>query len=297
MPKPFGEDDDLFGDEDRLDDNLVEKPSVDLDDDDDDDDDAVDGDGKKKTRAQKKAERPAMMEALETSRKEAQELRERLARLEGHMSAAPTPQQQQQRDELVEKISWCDAELSNIARQANDEALAKDKRGEKWTKEDEDRYNGKAIALQNMKAELITQKVLRDSGVGRQDPDAVKRQHLETTYPDLMKDPKRREIMRLNYLKAVANGSDDGPELVARVARETRRELGLKEPDIDTPVGKRSSYSGVGATGGRGSGAAPNRAYLTREEAAIAEARYPDLPEKEAHKKWLKKIGRVQSRA
>lgn len=290
------EDDDLFGD-DELDENLEAKG----------DNEDADGDSDE-TRAGKKKERGRLWNALQTKERENVEMRERLARLEGRSQAeteaAARARQANQRDELQDQIAWCDNELGRIVKEYESEFRQAQLDKRPWTEEDKKRHDQKHITVSNTKQELITKKVLRDSGVRPHNPDEAKKELLKAQYPDVFADERLQRLTNAHYQLELQRGGKDGPELVALAVKKARAEVrgGSGEPrergDDDRSDRRESSYRGVSGAGGGGEsrgaagGSGGRSVKITKLEADLAEQRWPELSPAEAHKKHLATTGR-----
>jgi hypothetical protein len=267
--------------------------------DDDDDDSGSAEPGQRQPRDQRRANRyREQREGREKAERERDDLRRQLEQQQIMLDqqrqiatlASQTPRQPQT-DPLEEGIKAAQKERSRLY---NSYAAI----GQPTQEQYED-YQDRAYELQAKETELITQRTLRQAGVGRVDPLAAShemdKKMAAIRYPDIFDSgPATAQRIRhvlANVNKLVAEGQPDNWQTLDTAVARSRTELHLKTapPPRATSHAKRA-MAGVGAssrTEGR------REVTMTKETRKMATAMYPKLAPAEAYKKWAKTVGSV----
>lgn len=168
------------------------------------------------------------------------------------------------------------------------------------TQEQYEDYQARAYELQAKETEFITQRTMRQAGVGRVDPRAqaqdMDKKMAALRYPDIFDSgpaagQRIRHVMA-NMQKLVAEGQPDNWVTLDAAVSRSRTELHLKTTTT-TSAPRATSHTkramaGVGAsarTEGR------REVTMTKDTRRMAEAMYPKLQAAEAHKRWARTVG------
>ncbi len=242
---------------------------------------------KRQARLQSKLQEGAKAkEELEAERKEKQELRERLARLEGQVSAG----QRQQRapadgkDEFTRELDAIYEQQQNAyaAAQAEVKAGTFDPKRQAY-------YEGIARDIESRKTEVHTRRVLAQTEGSRQQNQA--QQVWVQKYPDVYKNQNAFQYAQGRAQMRLAQGEQITPAVVDEIMGETMATFKMGPKPAPTQ-NERARLSGMPASGGGGGGRGDAGITLTPELRRMAVAAYDHLPEAEAIKAWTNKTGK-----
>jgi hypothetical protein len=263
--------------------------------DEDDDDDSVEIEEpkptrieKKRARGQKYSEMQAELEA--TKAKAAQYEQERQAYFQQQQQLALHQQANQQGNQEIQAL-WGEQKRMYKAFEAlRDSGRLTETEMKEWEDWTQDFERRKTAAL------------MRANGVGQQQasPQQIAQMaeysRIRNQYSDIYGHPQALAWGEGALRQRIAlNGGQLTYELLDEVAQETRQRFGLSNghrrhappPDAAT----RARFSAVPARS-NGAGDGTVRVVIGRDQRRIAQARYPDLSEDDAVKKWARGPGR-----
>ncbi len=228
-------------------------------------------------------ERKEQAEALKVERAEKEELKLRLARLEGAVvatqrAAAPTTPgedpYEKQLDAVYQKQN--DAYLSA---QAEIKAGTFDEKRAKHYEKIAREVDADKARIHVAKAEAARVPVQRQEQA---------QQVYVQKYPDVYNNPQAYRYAKATFERRIALGEQETTELLDEVMTETRTVLkmgGKPKPSATD----RERMSGIPSSGGGGGGTqAPTGGIgMTPEFKKMATSLYSELPEKEALRKWV----------
>lgn len=263
-----------------------------------DDEEPEDDEEPKPTRKDKKRERGKLLEAKEKAEREAQELRERVARLEGNMSSfsRQPPPQDRRSDPLEDAIE----EHKREARQFHNWVNSKTN----WTPEEQKEAEDKAWELRLREGELAAARAQRRMAPS---PDMARKQALaqqvQIRYPDVFSSPKRDQILRLATAyeaQEVALGKHASWELLDDAMKRAKIQLGAESPPAPSSAQKRRYTSQPRRAGTSGSGQRTVRLSKVDRQMALEMYR-PSLQdgsmtEQQAMKQYFKEVLEPQER-
>lgn len=225
----------------------------------------------------------AAKEELERERAEKQELRERLARLEGAVSAQRQPPPGDGKDPFEAELDAIYDEQQSAYQAAQAEIAAG-----KMTPERTKHYERIARDIDTRRARVNARREIALTEPIRQQNTA--RQQWEQKYPDIYGNPRAYEYAEGRFKQRRALGDNITHATVDEIMEETRVafKLGGKPPPS---ASERSRMSGT-ASSGSGGGGGKEPITLSKNMRKIALAAYDHLPEQEALKKWTEKTGR-----
>lgn len=226
-------------------------------------------------------------EELEAEKKANSELRERLARLEGVVSAQSQPRQSAPADGKDPFTRELD-EIYELQQNAYKAAQAEVKAGT-FDEKRQRYYEDIARDIEQRKTTVHTRRVLAESEPIRQQTQA--QQVWVQKYPDVYRNPNAFQYAQGKAQTRLALGETITPAVVDEIMAETMAtfKLGAKPPPSQSD---RAKLSGMPASGGGGSGRGDAGVALTPELRRMAIAAYDHLPEADAIKAWTNKTGK-----
>ena len=233
---------------------------------------------------QSKEEAAALKAERAELKAEQGELRERLARLEGQVSQQPTGGNGYGKDPFESELDEV-YELQSSAYQA---AQAEIKAGA-FTEARARHYEGVARDIETRKSRIHTRREL-----AMREPAARAeqgRQEWVRKYPDVYANPNAYEYAEGRFKQRKALGEVATHALVDEVMAETMATFKLGKKPAPS-ASERSRMSGVPSSGSGGGGRSDSGLVMTPELRRMAVARYSDLPEPEAIKKWVNGPGK-----
>jgi len=243
---------------------------------------------KRQARLQSKLQEGARAkEELEAERKEKAELRERLARLEGVVSAG---QRQPQRpadgkDDYTRELDSIYEQQQNAykAAQAEVKSGTFDEKRQRY-------YEDIARDIEARKTEVHTRRVLAQTEGSRQQNQA--QQVWVQKYPDVYRNQNAFQYAQGRAQQRLALGEQITPQVVDEIMTETMTTFKMG-PRPAPSQSDRAKLSGMPASGGGGGGGRGDGGItLTPELRRMAVAAYDHLPEAEAIKAWTNKTGK-----
>lgn len=243
---------------------------------------------KRQARLQTKLQEGAKAkEELEAERKEKAELRGRLARLEGVVSAG---QQRQPRQAADGKDDFT-RELDAIYEQQQNAYKAAQAEVKSGTFDDKRQryYEDIARDIEARKTEVHTRRVLAQTEGSRQQNQA--QQVWVQKYPDVYRNNNAFQYAQGRAQQRLALGEQITPQVVDEIMTETMTTFKMGPKPAPTQS-ERSKLSGMPASGGGGGGPGGGGITLTPELRRMAVAAYDHLPEAEAIKAWTNKTGK-----
>lgn len=223
-------------------------------------------------------------EELERERAEKQELRERLARLEGVVSA--TARQQPANDGKDPFEAELDA-IYDEQQSAYHAAQAEIAAG-KMTPERTKHYERIARDIDTRRARVNARREIAMTEPLRQQQTA--RQQWEAKHPEVYGNPRAYEYAEGRFKQRRALGETITAAVVDEIMEEAKVQFKLGGKPAPS-ASERSRLSGT-ASSGSGGGGSKEPIALSRGLRKIALAAYDDLPEAEALKRWTEKTGR-----
>jgi hypothetical protein len=246
----------------------------------------------RKTRRQKRQERlqlklqkgKAAEEELERERAEKQELRERLARLEGAVIATQRPANDA-KDPYEAELDAIYAEQQSQYAAAQAELKAG---GGNMPADRVKHYERIGRDIETRRARVHARREIAMTEPIRQQSQA--QQQWVNKYPEVYGNERAFAYAQGRYQTRKALGEAITNEVVDEIMNETRVQFKLGGKPAPT-VSERARMSGTASSGG-GGGSSKEPITLSRDIRRIARAAYDDLPEEEAIKKWTAKTGK-----
>lgn len=244
---------------------------------------------KRQARLQSKLQEGAKAkEELEAERKEKAELRERLARLEGQVSA----QSQRAPRSAPDGKDDFTRELDSIYEQQQNAYKAAQAEVKAGTFDDKRQryYEDIARDIESRKTEVHTRRVLAQTEGSRQQNQA--QQVWVQKYPDVYKNQNAFQYAQGRAQMRLSMGEQITPQIVDEIMTETMTTFKMGPRPAPTQ-NERSRLSGMPASGGGGGGSGGGGGIaMTPELRRMAIAAYDHLPEAEAIKAWTNKTGK-----
>jgi hypothetical protein len=244
---------------------------------------------KRQARLQSKLQEGAKAkEELEAERKEKAELRERLARLEGAVSAGQQRQAQRPadgKDDFTRELDAIYEQQQNAykAAQAEVKSGTFDDKRQRY-------YEDIARDIEARKTEVHTRRVLSQTEGQRQQNQA--QQVWVQKYPDVYRNNNAFQYAQGRAQQRLALGEQITPQVVDEIMTETMTTFKMG-PRPAPSQSDRAKLSGMPASGGGGGGGPGGGGItLTPELRRMAVAAYDHLPEAEAIKAWTNKTGK-----
>lgn len=248
---------------------------------------------KKKERGRLREEHSRMTEEHGRVTRENSELKERVARLEGAVTAG----MQQTRRE-VDRAEAADdpsaAELDGIYEEQSNLALQIETLGPKMTDEQQRQFRKKYQQLERRKIEIVTQGALAKQPRETQDPQARMRDAIQFQYSDVYGNDRAREWAKGRYYTLIAdpiNPRREGPETVKEALEEARVKFGLTGRPVNGS--EREKFAGTGRGGGGSERGPITKITMTKGQEKLADVAYSHIKDKELrHKMWAAKAGK-----
>jgi hypothetical protein len=288
---PFGEDDDD-----------KEKVVKDATDDDGDDGEVTmerDAAGKEvavvSTRAQKKRERGNMREENERLRRENEENRVRLARLEGAFMARNNVRDATDEDDGDDDDADFDERYSQLQRQHTDAYKALIAKGQSVTQADKDEYQKLSARIERQRIEMTAERLIerRAGQQAQQTAQDVMRAAIRARNADVYAKPAAVLYAEGEFRKLRAMGKPDSQETLDMAMGAARRAFGMTKEPAPTES-QRARFAGPprGQTSASGNGGGTIR--MTPELRRMANAKYSHIKDEEKrYKMWANKEGRA----
>lgn len=249
---------------------------------------------KRRERAQQRErERKQQEEELKTLREASQKTERELAELRGYVAAqASQPRQRESAEDPYQaKLDAIESERSNAyaAAQAEIKAGTMDEKRSKH-------YEQLGRDIEERRVQLLVEKQLSRAAAAAsvRKPQEEAQQFYRSKYPDVYRDPKAYAYAEAEWKKrTVALGQQPTDELLDEVMNEARTQFKLG-PKPQATVTERARMTGIpssGSSGGDGKGS--SGVIMTPEFRKMAEAKYSDLPQKQAWQKWADNEGKA----
>jgi len=250
---------------------------------DDDDDGPAEPAEPRKPRKERRAERGKLHEALASTQKEATELRERLARMEGyltsqasHTRAAAGPE----KDPLEAEIEELERQGAMVLDTYNAKVAAKSITPEELTT-----LRARAAEVQRKQRSAEIRLALKQHGPKPPDPRQEQaRSHqaaVYAMYPDVASKPEA-----FGYAQALWNarrllpGAKQGNELLAEVMDDAREKFGLVRQQARPSQNTREQFSGTPKGAAAASGGLPKSYKPSAEDWRMADAAFGYITDK-----------------
>lgn len=230
-----------------------------------------------KLQAGKKAE-----EELAAERAEKQELRERLARLEGVVSARQQPANDG-KDPFEAELDAIYEEQQSAYSAAQAEVAAG-----KLDAKRAQHYERIARDIETRKSRVHARREIAQTEPVRQQNQA--QQVWVQKHPEVYGNPRAFQYAQGRYQTRLALGETITNATVDEIMEETKAQFKLGSKPAATPS-ERSRFGGVPSSGGGGA-RSTEPVTLSREIRRMAIAAYDHLPEDEAIKAWTNKTGK-----
>lgn len=245
-----------------------------------------------KTRADKKRERGQLRADHERTTRENQELKDRIARLEGAVGRSVETTRRETQT-ARDQDDPTETALNDVYEQQQTLQMQIDALGNKITKEQLDRFQRQARQLETRKSELIAERVGRRNAP---QPGQVEHQAdlraMQMQYPDVYRNAAALRWSQGRYHQIVArDATKEGLEGIRMALDDSRKEFGLRrDPPTET---ERSKFSGVHRGGGGTTAAAPTSIKLTKGQMKMADTAYSHIKDKaKRYKLWASKAGK-----
>jgi len=262
-------------------------------------DDDVNADADEPSRKQKRLDR------YDDLQRRTQAAEERAARVEAEMAALRNQQvQQHQQTQQSSALDEARAEY-DVAYKAEedlaDAAYRLDPKDPDYSERVKE-YRAKAKDLRLASARATSKLTQLENQPPPVDPQTRANQErferMAVQNPDVMKGSQQAQ--NLFASKAMGNAAKDKnwrltDETAAQIAQEVRQELGIvpRGPGADSTEAQQRTSEGAPAGGAKTSA---DSFPMSDENLSMAMALYPNLPEKEAFKEWLKGIRAAQKK-
>lgn len=249
----------------------------------------------RKTRRQKRAERlSARLREGEEAKRDAAELRERLARLEGahlQLSAQTRANQAPPVDPYETKLGEIERERKRLLAEAEREI----KEG-KYTPDRVKHYEELGDKLDRDRVDTMVERRLAAQAPQIQAAvqTTVAANQWQMAYPDVHSNPRALAWAQSKHQMELAEGKAPSTELIHQVYKETQERFGMvkKAPPTKSERSKFSGSPSHGSSTEAGPARSKDGIVMTRELSRLARARYPKMKPEEADKLWAQTTGR-----
>lgn len=245
-----------------------------------------------KTRKEKKAERGRLRVDHERTLRENQELKDRMARLEGAVGrSVETSRREVQTARDNEDPT--ETALNDVYEEQQTLQMQIDALGAKITPDQLNRFQRQARQLETRKSEIIAERVGRRNAPNPSDAEheAYKRA-MRMQFADVYANNAALRWSQGRYHQLVAkDASKEGPHGIAEALVDARKEFGLRR---DPPTeGERARFTGVSRGGGAAPGGAPTKIKMTKGQMKMADVAYAHIKDKtKRYQLWANKAGR-----
>lgn len=223
-------------------------------------------------------------------REEQEALKLQLAEIRGQLTATrqqSAPSNDNARDPYQERLAAVYAKQKEAHRAASAEIKA-----ETWTPEREAYYERVAQEIEAEKASIHAERVLERRSHATRAEQA--QQVWVQKYPEVYSNPRAYQYAEASFRRKQAMlepGAAITNEMVEEAMEEARTTFKLGPKRAPT-VSERSRLSGVPSSGAGGGSAPSGGVQMTPVMRAMALAKYDDVPEAEALKKWANAEGK-----
>lgn len=244
------------------------------------------------TRQDKKRERFTLREENERLRKEAEESKVRLARLEGAFMARraeDATDDEPEGDEAAFEQRY--TELQKQHTDAYRQLIAK---GHQATQADKDEYQRMSARIERQRIEMTADRLLekRQAAMAQQTGAAVMRANIRTRHEDVYAKPQAVAYAEGEFRKLRATGKPDSQETLDLAMNAARRAFGLSKEPPPSDVQK-SRFTGS-PRGQAVPGREPGVVRMTPELRRMANAKYSHVKDEEArYKLWANREGKM----
>lgn len=243
------------------------------------------------TRADKKRERGTMREENERLRKENEETKLRLARLEGAYMARQTRDSTDEEDDGEAEFEARYAEMQKQHTDAYRQLLAK---GHNATQADKDEYQRLSAKIERQRIEMTAERLMekRMAAQAQRTSQEVMRAQIRTRHGDVYEKPAAVAYAEGEFRKLRATGKPDSQETLDLAMNAARRAFGLSKEPPPSDVQK-SRFAGS-PRGQAAPGREPGVVRMTPELRRMANAKYSHVKDEEArYKLWANKEGKA----
>lgn len=250
-------------------------------------------DRRKERAQQRERERKQQEEELKTLREASQKTERELAELRGYVAAsANQPKQREQgADPYQEKLDAIESERANAyaAAQAEIKAGTMDEKRSKH-------YEQLGRDLEERRVNTLVERQLTraQATAAARRPQEEAQALYRAKYPDIYQNQKAYAYASAEWQKRTqALGQQPTDELLDEVMNEARTHFKLG-PKPQATAAERARMSGIPSSGGSGGdGKSGGGITMTPEFRKMAEAKYSDLPQKQAWQKWADNEGKA----
>lgn len=265
---------------------------------DDDDDDEPEPEAGRPPRRERRRQRSAnyneLKEKSERLERELQATREAQAHMQGLLQANLQRPQQQQGPHPLEQ------DIENILREQDEFYQGYTAALPKMSEAQREQALRRARELEVKKGVAMARLANAQMGIGQApQPQQIRamafQEQLNMRYSDIAADPKAAELGGHIARAMFAEGKPQTWETLDEAAEETRRRLGWKSTRVAPKPTPQTQQKFTGVSKGPGAGGSTQEARPTRiskKQAQMAEAAYPDLPPAKAHQKWWNEVGK-----
>lgn len=244
------------------------------------------------TRADKKRERLSMREENERLRKENEETKTRLARLEGAYMARQI--KDNTADEADDGEEEFETRYADLQKQHTDAYRALVAKGHQVTQADKDEYQKLSAKIERQRIEMTAERLIekRQAYQSQRTTSDVMRAAIRTRHEDVYQKPAAVAYAEGEFRKLRATGKPDSAETLDLAMNAARRAFGLSKEPAPTETQK-SRFTGS-PRGQAAPGREPGVVRMTPELRRMANAKYSHVKsEEERYKLWANKEGRT----
>ena len=243
------------------------------------------------TRADKKRERGTMREENERLRRENEETKTRLARLEGAFMARQVKDNTDEGDDGEAEFEQKYAELQRQHTEAYRQLLA---RGHNVTQQEKDDYQRLSAKIERQRIEMTAERLIekRQAHHSARTGQEVMRAAIRARHGDVYQKPAAVAYAEGEFRKLRATGKPDSAETLDAAMNAARRAFGLSREPAPSEAQK-SRFAGP-PRGQAVPGREPGVVRMTPELRRMANAKYSHVKDEEArYKLWANKEGRA----
>jgi len=209
----------------------------------------------RKSRRERRAERPNLMSRVAEAEREAREAREEASKARAEVAQSRERSQPKQQDELASIFK----EQQDLARRA---ASSPDREAEHW-----DEYQ--KLEQRKFQAQARANGYAPAGDVEARTQQASAEMTMRMNFPDVMSNPRAFEVAKNYYqIERQKNPNAEGATLLERAMEYARRDFGLKKSPAPSQ-GDKEMFTGPGKSAGPSGGS--NRFVLSAEARQFAD--------------------------
>jgi hypothetical protein len=244
------------------------------------------------TRADKKRERFTLREENERLRKENDEAKTRLARLEGAFMARQNVRDDtDEPDDGEEEFERKYSELQKQHTEAYRQLIAK---GHQVTQADKDEYQRMSAKIERQRIEMTADRLIerRQAALSQRTGQDVMRASIRARHEDVYAKPQAVQYAEGEFRKLRAMGKPDNADTLDAAMNAARRAFGMSKEPPPSDVQK-SRFAGS-PRGNAAPGREPGVVRMTPELRRMANAKYSHVKDEEQrYKLWANREGKA----